>query len=80
MKIEISDSILEKAGITEEDLLLKIAIELFKEEKITLAEAAEIAMLHQLQFQKELAKRKIPIHYSVEDLEEDLKTLSRLKF
>ncbi len=80
MVIEISDRITKKAGITEEELLLKIAIELFKEEKVTLAEASEIAGLHQIQFQKELAKRKIPIHYGVDELEEDLKTLSRIKF
>jgi predicted HTH domain antitoxin len=80
MVIEISDRITKKAGITEEELLLKIAIELFKEEKVTLAEASEIAGLHQIQFQKELARRKIPIHYGVDELEEDLKTLSRIKF
>jgi len=80
MTIEISDSIIRKTGLTEKELLLKIAIELFKEEKVTLAEGSEIARLHQLQFQKELAKRKIPIHYGIEELEEDLKTLDRMKF
>lgn len=80
MTIEIPDHIIKKLGLTEQELLLKIAIELFKEEQVTLAEASEIARLHQLQFQKELAKRQIPIHYGLEELEADLETLSRLKF
>lgn len=79
MVINISEDIIRKTGLTEQELLLKIAIELFREEKVTLAEASEIVGLHQLQFQKELAKRQIPIHYGVKEFEEDLETLSRLK-
>ena len=29
-----------------------------------------------MQFQEELARREIPIHYGVNELEEDLKTLN----
>ena len=78
MVIEISDSIMEKAKLQPEALKLRLAIMLFKEELITLAQAAEIAQLHQMQFQKELAKRKIPIHYGVEDFERDLVTISKM--
>jgi predicted HTH domain antitoxin len=79
MVIEISDSILKKAKLQPEALKLRLALMLFKEELITLGQAAEIAGLHQMQFQKELAKRKIPIHYGEEDFERDLITISKMK-
>ena len=79
MKIVIPDNISNKLGFSEEEFLLEIAIALFKEEKITLAQASELANLHQSKFQKELAKREITIHYGVEDLDNDMETLERLK-
>ena len=50
MVIEISDSIMEKAKLQPEGLELRLAILLFKEQLITLAQGAEIAELHQIQF------------------------------
>ena len=79
MVIEIEDRFLEEVGITKTDILLRIAIEFFKEERLSLGKASRLAGLHQFQFQKELAKRKIPIHYDVEDFEMDMQTLERLK-
>ena len=78
MTIKISDKILKRAKLTEKELLLTIAIQLFKEEKVTLADASKLAQLHQIQFQKELAKRKISIHYGDEELQADMETISRL--
>ncbi len=79
MILDIPDHIIKKTGITPEELLLFLAIELFKEEKITLGQGSKLAGLHQIQFQRELAKRKIPIHYGIEEFEADLETLSKLK-
>lgn len=78
MIIELSDKLLERAGITEQEIKLEIAILLFKEEKITLGQASELAGVHQVVLQKELAKRKIPIHYDVADFERDLETLKKM--
>ena len=78
MTIEISDQLLEKSGLTREELLLELAIILFQRESITLGQASKIAGIHQFEFQKELAKRKIPIHYDVEDFEKDLETIKQL--
>jgi predicted HTH domain antitoxin len=75
MTIEISDRILEKSGLTPAKLRLELAIILFQRESLTLGQASKIAGLHQLQFQRELAKRKIPIHYDVDDFEKDIATL-----
>lgn len=78
MTIEISDQIIEKTGLSPEKILLELAIILFQRESITLGQAGKIAGLHQIQFQKELAQRKIPIHYDVEDFEQDLETIKGL--
>lgn len=80
MLLEISDSIVERAGLTKSELLLRLAVSLFEEEKLTLAQASQLAGLHQIQFQKELAKRKIPVHYGKEELLADLETVSKMKF
>ena len=53
----------------------EIAILLFKQEKFALGKASEFAGLHQFEFQKVLAERKIPIHYNKEELNEDLENL-----
>lgn len=55
---------------------LRVAIELFQDKKVTLVQASQIAGLHQSQFQKELARRKIPIHYDINDFEADMQTLN----
>ena len=51
-------------------------MELTKE--ATLGQAAQSAGLSQADFQKELGKRKIPIHNGMEELAEDLRTVEKL--
>ncbi|MCY7411332.1 MAG: UPF0175 family protein [Chitinophagales bacterium] len=57
----------------------RCAIQLFEEGKITLARASDLAQIHQIEFQQELAKRKIPIHYDLQDFEKDMITISEMK-
>ncbi len=74
MLINIPDVILKNSGLSEEQVKLGVAISLFQMEILTLAQAAKLCHLNRMQFQQELAKRKIPIHYGVEELEEDIRT------
>ena len=76
MTIELDDSTLAKAQTTEQEIKMLIAIALFKEEILTLGQAAALAKVPQLIFQKELGKRKIGVHYGVEELREDLNHLN----
>ena len=76
MDITIPDAAIQKAGFSEDRVKLEIALALFQMDILTLAQAARVAGLHRMQFQEELAKRKIPVHYGIEELEEDLKTLN----
>lgn len=58
---------------------LHLAIGLFVREEITLGQAAEIAGLTQTDFLKELGSRRIPIHYGMNELAEDLKTVAAFR-
>jgi predicted HTH domain antitoxin len=77
-RIVISSEILESAHLSEPEMLLEIALTLFAQERLTLGQAAKLSNLPQLEFQKALAARKIPVHYDLAEFEEDLKTLERL--
>ncbi|WP_336622362.1 UPF0175 family protein [Chlorogloeopsis sp. ULAP01] len=75
MSIVIPDDIVRATKMSEDELKLEIAIMLFEQEKITLGTASQFAGINQLEFQRVLASRKIPIHYSVKEFQQDLKTL-----
>lgn len=75
MSLTIPDEFLQTAQISERELKLEIAIILFQREKITLGTASQFAGINQLELQRLLGSRKIPIHYGTEELYEDLQTL-----
>jgi predicted HTH domain antitoxin len=79
VSFEIPDDILRAAHLSPAELRVEIAVMLFEKEKLTLGRAAELADMGQLEFQRLLASREIPIHYDVEDLDEDLRTLDLLR-
>ncbi len=58
---------------------LHFAVGAFSAEEVTLGQAAAIAGLSQSEFMRELARRKIPLHYDCEDFAEDLKTIAALQ-
>ena len=79
MIVEIPDQIITQSGLSAKEILLKVALILFQEEKLTLGQAGKLAGLHQFEFQKELAKREIPIHYGEEDYRRDLQTIAEIR-
>jgi predicted HTH domain antitoxin len=79
MIVEITDQVVNQTGLSSKEILLKVALMLFQEETLTLGQSSSLAGLHQFEFQKELAKRNISIHYGEEDFERDLKTLALVK-
>ena len=78
MILTIEDEILQGIKLTPEEARLDFALGLFIDKRITLGQAACIALLSQTQFLKELGKRKIPIHYDIEDFKKDLETIENL--
>jgi predicted HTH domain antitoxin len=57
------------------EVALHLAIGLFVTEEATLGQAAEVAGMTQAAFLKEVGRRRIPIHYGLEELAEDLKVV-----
>lgn len=78
MNVMIPDEILATARITEEELRQEIAVLLFQRDRLTLAQASRLAGMDRLRFQHLLASRDIPVHYDVEEFEQDLATLRSL--
>ncbi len=73
--MQITINLPDALQISEADLRTELAISLFQQERITLGIASQLAGLHQIEFQQLLASRGICMHYDVEDLEQDLKSL-----
>ena len=62
-------------SLTEKSARLNLAIGLFASEELTLGQAAELTGLPTGEFMNELARRRIPLHYGMDELNEDLKTI-----
>jgi predicted HTH domain antitoxin len=75
MSVKIPDDLLEAARLTEPEVLQELALTLFQQERLTLAQSSRLAGMDRMSFQHLLASRRIPIHYDVPELEADLQTL-----
>lgn len=75
MSVVIEDEVLQKIQLSSAQLLTEIAVMLFQQERFTLEQASRFARMNQLQFQRLLASRKIPLHYDINELIEDVKSL-----
>ena len=64
-----------ESRFSQREASLHLAIGLFVSEEVTLGQAAEIAGQTQAAFMKELGRRRIPMHYGMEELAEDLRTV-----
>ena len=65
--------------MTEGELKQELALSLYAARKVTLIQAADIAGVGFFDFQGLLKDRKIPQHYGVQDLEDDMWNLRDLK-
>ena len=79
--IQVPDWIMENISTkhVEKEIKLLISLELYREGRISLGKAAELAGLSIEELLYELRKRDIPINYDLEELEEDLKTIKELE-
>ncbi len=78
MSVIVPDDILAATRMTETEMRQEIAVMLFQQEKLTLAQASRFAGMHRVAFQHLLASRQIPVHYGVEDFEQDIQTLREM--
>lgn len=73
---DLPDPLIEQHN--EGKIRLEIALALFQAEIFTLGQGSGFAQMTQRAFQRELGKRRIPVHYDEEMLENDLATLNEL--
>jgi predicted HTH domain antitoxin len=78
ISIEIPREIIHATRVTPQELRRELAIHLFQQGKLSFGKAREMAAMTVWAFQQLLGSRGIPIHYDLEDYEEDLTTLKEL--
>jgi predicted HTH domain antitoxin len=74
----LSDDLVQSTQLTEAELQTEFALALFRVERLTLGQAARLTGLPQLDFQRLLASRDIPIHYGVDAMEQDVQRARRI--
>ncbi len=77
MSVTFSNDILQRTHMTNEELEVEMAVHLFEIEKLSFWQAAEMAGMSHWNFQQLLGSREIPLHYGVEELDQDLQTLRK---
>lgn len=78
MTISLPDGIFGSVPLSEQEVLLELAIALYAAKKISFGNARRIAGLDWYRFRQTLSERNIPAHYGSEQFEEDLKNLETL--
>jgi len=76
--IEIPREVIHITRMTPQELRRELAIHLFQQGKLSFGKAREMADMTAWAFQQLLGSREVPVHYDVEDYEEDLATLKEL--
>jgi len=64
--------------LDERDVVVDIAIGLYKRQAVSLGRAAEVAGISSVELLAELGRRHIPINYGVDELREDVAVLGKL--
>lgn len=72
MTVTLPEELVRAAHLSKGELKMELAVLLFQQDRLTLGQAAQLAQLSQLDFQRTLATRQIPVHYGTEELEQDL--------
>lgn len=82
VSVEIPAELAVAAGFDPEHLSAEtarlLALELYREDKVSLGRAAELCQIPLEQFLQFAAQHNVSVHYGSGDLEEDRRTLSRL--
>lgn len=82
VSVEIPAELVLAAGLDTKNLSAEttrlLALELYREDKVSLGRAAELCRMPVEQFMEFAAQRNVPLHYGVDELVEDRRTLERL--
>lgn len=75
MLLSIPDEAIADQDLSASELLMELAVALYRNGRLTMGHACKMANLPDLEFQRQLAARGIEIHYPPESLDDDLATL-----
>jgi len=78
MAVTIDDALLKAANLDEYEFKLEIAIALFAQGRMTLAQASRFVGMSYMDFQALLSDREICVHYDFDDFRQDIQTLEQL--
>jgi predicted HTH domain antitoxin len=82
VRVEIPAELVVAAGLDADDLSAEaarlLALELYREDRVSLGRAAELCYLPVERFMEFAGRHNVPFHYGAADLEEDRRTLERL--
>lgn len=76
MQVELPDAALSGTGLTPDLVRLEVAVALYRDRKVSMGRAAQLAGLPRIPFQRELAKRGVTVDYDIAEFEEDLRVIS----
>jgi predicted HTH domain antitoxin len=76
--LEVPQDILDSARLTASELKVEMAVYLYAQGRLSIGKARELAEMTLWEFRQLLAARRIPPHYDVMDLDEDVATLREM--
>ena len=77
--LDVPQDILDTARLTIDDLKVEMAVYLYAQGRLSIGKARELAEMSLWEFRQVLASRRIPPHYDVDDLDEDVATLREME-
>jgi predicted HTH domain antitoxin len=77
--LEIQQDILDTAHLTVDELRVEMAVYLYAQGRLSIGKARELAEMTLWEFRQLLASRRIPPHYDVKELDEDIATLREME-
>lgn len=78
ISVQVPRDILHAARLTVDELKQELALALFQQGRLSFGKAREMAGMSVWDFQLLLGARKIPVHYDLDDYEDDLAALREL--
>jgi predicted HTH domain antitoxin len=78
MSVLVSDELLQAANMSDAELKTELAVLLYQQKKLGLSKAREFAGVALVEFQQELARRKIPVFDDLASLDIEVSQLKML--
>jgi predicted HTH domain antitoxin len=77
--IVLSSPVFDRLGLSEAEIVLELAIVLYRKKRLSYFEALELSGLERVVFDDLLSDRNISAEYTVADLKEDMDTLRNMR-